>query len=103
VAVTQPVFRCPHQPLTVSLALMLRVYRQVVNPAAVPVVTNHDGAHEIGVDAQGEDVGTVPAVGEIEIQVRRVVMTHQATQCPELNDGCPIVMVGRGNGDGVTH
>jgi hypothetical protein len=83
-AIPQPGLACVHKFGPDPTGTRIRVSRNIVEPAPVPVVTNHDTADDAAiVILRDQHIGSGAGTGEAEVHMWVVVTRNQAASSPE--------------------
>lgn len=81
-----------HHGATKAVALMLRRNREIIEPAAVPVVTDHHGRNDFTVEFANQKLVRPHCEFALDVLVRVVPGAEQFAIAPQGNDG---VLIGQ--------
>src|SRR5882757_399060 len=94
-ALTQPRFRGVHDRAAKIQVTLIRIDRDVVDPAAMPVIPDHDRCHERAVTPADQHRGIVAAACERNIGRRIVPRAGRSAALPERDDLGDILIFNR--------
>jgi len=86
----QPILGCRHDGAAEILPLPRRIDRDVIDPTAVAVVSDHGGGDDRAIRAADQDGGVCAAPGERDVARRIVPRPRQPAALPQRDDGVDI-------------